>query len=129
MIKILNRTAKEDLPEMTVNLNDVRFIDFLPTCPQCKKIDNVLICFGGSDPKNFTLKTLQIIKDFKSGKQNRARFWISTQGKFIYIVYYAVHKENGEYLGTIEVTQDLTELRQITGERRLLAYDETPEIA
>ena len=51
------------------------------------------------------------------------------QGKFIYIVYYAVRNENGEYLGTIEVTQDLTELRQLTGERRLLAYDETPEMA
>jgi hypothetical protein len=43
MIKIETKAVKEDLPEMTVNLNDVRFIDFLPTCPQCKKIDNVLI--------------------------------------------------------------------------------------
>jgi hypothetical protein len=43
MIKIDTKPVEEDLPEMTVNLNDVRFIDFLPTCPQCKKIDNVLI--------------------------------------------------------------------------------------
>ncbi len=69
----------------------------------------------------------QIIKDFKAGKEDRARFWITMLGKFIYIVYYAVRNDNGEYLGTIEVTQDLTDLRQLTGERRLLAYDETPE--
>jgi len=71
----------------------------------------------------------QIIKDFKAEKQDQARFWISMQGKLIYIVYYAVRNDNGDYLGTLEVTQDLTELRQLKGERRLLAYDEAPETA
>jgi transposase-like protein len=43
MIKILTKTVKEDLPEMTVNLNDIKFMNCLPMCPQCKKIDNVII--------------------------------------------------------------------------------------
>jgi len=66
----------------------------------------------------------QILSDFKSGKQDYARFWINLHGKMILIAYYAVRDERGEYLGTLEVTQDITELRQLEGERRLLMYDE-----
>lgn len=65
----------------------------------------------------------QIVKDFKAGKQDRARFWINLHGRLIYIVYYAVRNDAGEYLGTLEVTQDLSEVRELEGERRLLAYD------
>jgi hypothetical protein len=68
----------------------------------------------------------KIVKDFKAGKQDRARFWINVGGKLVYIVYYAVRNDAGEYLGTLEVTQDLTEVRELDGERRLLAYDESP---
>ncbi|MHB2156227.1 DUF438 domain-containing protein [Calditrichota bacterium GD2] len=66
----------------------------------------------------------QIIKDFKEGKQDVARFWINFGGRFIYISYYAIRNDQGTYLGTLEVTQDLTDLRALEGERRLLQYDE-----
>lgn len=69
----------------------------------------------------------QIVKDFKAGKQERARFWINLQGKMVYICYYAVRDSQGNYLGTLEVTQDLTEVRALEGERRLLTYDQTPQ--
>ena len=71
----------------------------------------------------------QIVRDFKAGKQDHARFWINLRGKLVYIVYYAVRSDSGEYLGTLEVTQDLTEVRQLEGERRLLAYDTPAESA
>jgi len=64
----------------------------------------------------------QILKDFKSGNQNSAAFWISMQGKFIYIEYFALRDKAGSYLGTIEFTQDLTSLRKLEGEQRLLSY-------
>lgn len=67
----------------------------------------------------------QIVKDFKSGHQDRARFWINMHGKLIYICYYAVRDSKGAYFGTLEVTQDLTEVRSLEGERRLLSYDES----
>ncbi|MCX8011282.1 MAG: DUF438 domain-containing protein [Ignavibacteria bacterium] len=66
----------------------------------------------------------KILNDFKSGQQDKAAFWINFQGKFVFICYYAVRDENGNYLGTLEVTQDLTELRNLEGERRILQYDE-----
>lgn len=65
----------------------------------------------------------QIITDFKEGKQNRAQFWINLGPRFIYITYYALRNDNNEYLGTLEVTQDLTELRKLEGEQRLLNYE------
>lgn len=65
----------------------------------------------------------RIVSDFKAGKEDRARFWINMGGKMIYIVYYAVRDDRGEYMGTLEVTQDVTEIRQLEGERRLLEYD------
>jgi DUF438 domain-containing protein len=66
----------------------------------------------------------QILADFKSGRQNVAEFWIQMQGKFIHIRYFAMRDGAGAYLGTLEVTQDLTRLRALQGERRLLQYDE-----
>ncbi len=65
----------------------------------------------------------QILRDFKAGKEDRARFWINLRGRLVYICYYAVRDAEGGYLGTLEVTQDLTEVRGLEGERRLLAYD------
>jgi DUF438 domain-containing protein len=66
----------------------------------------------------------QILGDFKSGKENSAAFWISMKGRFIYIEYFALRDKTGSYLGTIEFTQDLTKLRKLEGEQRLLSYEE-----
>jgi len=65
----------------------------------------------------------QILEDFKSGKETQARFWINMGPKLIYIVYYALKGKNDEYLGTLEVTQDLTDIKNIEGERRILTYE------
>jgi DUF438 domain-containing protein len=65
-----------------------------------------------------------ILNDFKERKQNSAAFWINMKGRFIYIEYFAVRDRDGQYLGTIEFTQDLTELRKLEGEQRLLSYAE-----
>jgi uncharacterized protein len=64
----------------------------------------------------------QILNDFRQGKQNSASFWINMKGKFIYIDYYAIRDKDGNYLGTLEFTQDLTRLRELQGEQRLLSY-------
>lgn len=64
----------------------------------------------------------KILEDFKSGKQTRAPFWINLHGKFIHIEYFALHNEKGEYLGTLEVSKDLTEYRKLEGEQRILSY-------
>jgi uncharacterized protein len=65
----------------------------------------------------------QILDDFRAGKESRAPFWIEMKGRFIHIEYFALRDEEGSYLGTLEVSQDLTEKRQLAGEQRLLSYD------
>lgn len=69
----------------------------------------------------------RILSDFKSGKQNKAEFWINFRGRFVHIAYHALRGRQNEYLGTLEVTQDLTDLRALEGERRILSYDSPKE--
>jgi DUF438 domain-containing protein len=66
----------------------------------------------------------RILSDFKAGTQDHAHFWLELGGKFISIEYFAMHAPDGEYLGTLEVSQDLTAKRALEGSRRLLAYDD-----
>lgn len=65
----------------------------------------------------------KILAAFKAGEKNKARFWIKMQGKFILIEYYALRDDSGNYCGTLEVSQDLTELRELEGEQRLLDWE------
>lgn len=64
----------------------------------------------------------KIIEDFKSGRENRAPFWIKMGDKFIHIEYFALRDEKGEYVGTLEVSHDVERYRRLEGERRILAY-------
>jgi uncharacterized protein len=65
----------------------------------------------------------RILADFRAGRQDHAHFWLTLGGKFISIEYFAMHDPDGAYLGTLEVSQDLTAKRALDGDRRLLAYD------
>jgi PAS domain S-box-containing protein len=64
----------------------------------------------------------KIVESFKSGKKNVAEFWITMNGRFLLIRFFPVRDSNGKYLGAIEVVQDLTELKKLEGERRLLDW-------
>jgi DUF438 domain-containing protein len=64
----------------------------------------------------------QIVDDFKSRKADSAPFWIQMKDQFIHIEYHALRNEQGEYLGTLEVSQNLTERRKLDGEQRILSY-------
>ncbi|NLJ40558.1 MAG: DUF438 domain-containing protein [Clostridiales bacterium] len=63
----------------------------------------------------------KIVKDFKSGAKDHEDFWIRMGEKYVLIRYFAVRDEEGEYMGTMEVSQDIAPLQKIQGERRLLS--------
>ncbi len=65
-------------------------------------------------------KVEQVISDLKSGKREMAEFWIELGGRKIYIRYFAVRDKAGKFLGTLEVTQDITDIQKITGQKRLV---------
>lgn len=64
----------------------------------------------------------KILEDFKSGRQTRAPFWINMGGRMVHIEYFALRNAENEYLGTLEVSQDLTTYRALEGEQRILSY-------
>ena len=64
----------------------------------------------------------KILDDFHAGREERAAFWIQLHGRFIHIEYFALRDPNGDFLGTLEVSQDLTEKRALVGEQRILDY-------
>ena len=63
----------------------------------------------------------KILDDFKKGKKDHEDFWIRMGDKYVFIRYFAVRNANGEYLGTLEVTQDIAPIRNLEGEKRLLS--------
>jgi len=73
-------------------------------------------------PKQSVDKVNQILSDFKSGRKDSAEFWINLREKKVYIRYFAVRDKAGKYLGTLEATQDITGIKKIEGEKRLLDY-------
>ncbi len=64
----------------------------------------------------------RILNDFREGRESVAEFWIQFTGRFVHIRYFAVRDASGQYLGTLEVTQDVGQIRALEGERRLLEY-------
>jgi len=73
-------------------------------------------------PKHSVDKVNQLLSDFKSGRRDSAEFWINLGERKVYIRYFAVRNKAGRYLGTLEATQDITEIKRIEGEKRLLKY-------
>ena len=68
-------------------------------------------------------QVLQILEAFKAGTRDVAEFWISFKGRFIHIRYFAVRDDQKRYRGVIEMSQDVTEIKALEGERRLLDWD------
>ena len=67
-------------------------------------------------------KVQQILDAFRAGEKDAAEFWIEIQGKFLHIRYFAVRDEARAYRGVVETVQDVTGIRALEGQRRLLDW-------
>lgn len=65
----------------------------------------------------------EIIEEFRSGRKDKAIFWINLKGRLILIQYFALRDSSGEYKGVLEVSQDITDIKVLEGERRLLQWE------
>ncbi|MGE5560477.1 MAG: PAS domain-containing protein [Chloroflexota bacterium] len=77
-------------------------------------------------PPQSVHRVRQIIDGFKDGTRDRADFWLPIGDRLVLIRYFPVRSASGEYLGTLEVTQDIAKLKKIEGQRRLL--DEAEDV-
>jgi len=73
-------------------------------------------------PKSFHV-VQKILDEFRAGTKDVADFWIQMKGRFLHIRYFAVRDTEGKYRGTMEVSQDVTAIRKLEGEQRLLDWD------
>jgi hypothetical protein len=71
-------------------------------------------------PPQSVHRVVIILDDFRAGKRDVAEFWIQMAGQFIHIRYFALRDVQGAYKGCIEVSQNVTGIRALEGERRLL---------
>jgi len=74
-------------------------------------------------PPNSVHMVNKILDAFKSGSRDSAAFWIELGGKFIYIRYFPLRDATGHYRGCLELSQDLTEIRKLEGQNRLLDWE------
>lgn len=65
----------------------------------------------------------EILAAFRNGEKDQAAFWIQSRGKIIHIRYFALRDETGNYRGTLEFSQDITEIKKLEGEKRLLDWE------
>ncbi|MGE4571684.1 MAG: PAS domain-containing protein [Candidatus Izemoplasmatales bacterium] len=62
----------------------------------------------------------EIVNDFRNNRRDSAEFWIEIRGVFLYIIYYALRDQQGQYQGVLEVSQDVSHIRSLQGQKRLL---------
>jgi DUF438 domain-containing protein len=74
-------------------------------------------------PRKSFDKVEKIMTHFEEGKKNKAIFWIKMNDRVILISYFAVRDDNGDFVGTLEVSQDITEIQSLEGEQRLLDWE------
>ncbi len=69
----------------------------------------------------------KVIGELRSSKRDTADFWINLNERLIYIRYFAIRDKEGKYTGCLEVTQDITDIQKIQGEKRLLEISVTAQ--
>ena len=73
-------------------------------------------------PKSVDM-VLRIVDEFKAGTKDVAGFWFNFKGRIIHIRYFAIRDNNKDYKGVIEMSQDITDIQKLEGQKRLLDWD------
>ena len=73
-------------------------------------------------PKSVDM-VLRIVDEFRAGTKDVAEFWFNFKGQNIHVRYFAVRDNNKQYKGVIEMSQDVTDIQKLQGEKRLLDWD------
>ena len=73
-------------------------------------------------PKSVNM-VIRIVEEFKAGTKDVAEFWFNFKGRIIHIRYFAIRDKEMKYRGVIEMSQDITDIQKLEGQKRLLDWD------
>jgi DUF438 domain-containing protein len=73
-------------------------------------------------PPNSVHVVEKILESFRRKEKDTAEFWLTLNGRFIHIRYFALYDQEGAYRGVVEVSQDVTGIRALKGQKRLLDW-------
>ncbi len=73
-------------------------------------------------PKSVDM-VLRIVDEFRAGTKDVAEFWFNFKGRVIHIRYFAIRDKELNYKGVIEMSQDITDIQKLEGQKRLLDWD------
>ena len=73
-------------------------------------------------PKSVDM-VIRIVEEFKAGTKDVAEFWFNFKGRSIHVRYFAIRDNNKQYKGVIEMSQDITDIQKLEGQKRLLDWD------
>jgi len=82
--------------------------------------------FRECHPEKSLAMVERLIAEMKAGTRDKATFWIDLEAvkgepkHKIFIEFYALRGEKGQYLGCLEFTQDVQAIRDLQGQKRLM---------
>ncbi|NTV13500.1 MAG: DUF438 domain-containing protein [Desulfobulbaceae bacterium] len=129
--RLINRLSLRQLHAIMETLPfEVTFVDAEDTVAYFNRLDKEKIfprtrsVIGRKVEKCHPEKSVHMVEKIVSGFKDRtmdtAEFWIDFRGDKVLIRYFPVYGEDGEYLGVLEVTQEIGRLQKLTGQKRLL---------
>lgn len=71
-------------------------------------------------PEKSVDTVLKIVEGFKNRTMEKAEFWIDFRGEKVLIRYFPVFNDNDDYIGVLEVTQEVGWIQKLEGQKVLL---------
>ncbi|MCK5070829.1 MAG: PAS domain-containing protein, partial [Desulfocapsa sp.] len=63
---------------------------------------------------------LKIVEGFKNKTMDKAEFWIDFRDEKVLIRYFPVFNDEDKYMGVLEVTQEISWIQKLEGQKLLL---------
>ena len=71
-------------------------------------------------PERSVDTVLKIVEGFKNKTMDKAEFWIDFRDEKVLIRYFPVFNDDDEYMGVLEVTQEISWIQKLEGQKLLL---------
>jgi PAS domain S-box-containing protein len=118
-VKLIFDTLPVDITFVGSN-DEVRYFNRFDTRIFKRPLSVIGLKVQNCHPRKSLEKVQQILDEFRAKDREAAEFWINLNDRMIYIRYFPIYDDKDEYIGCLEVSQDITDIQKIEGEKRLL---------